>query len=333
MNAFMQSLSVQGSRRAEYFLAEELPAIKRIISAFIDADENELALVPNFSFGLNAIIPSLHHHRNVLLFDDDYPSLTQPFLLNKFNISWVRQMDGFSFDLQEIEEIIANKSIDIAAVSHVQYQTGYCIDIQAISAICKRYNVLLIVDGTQSLGAMPFSFHKSEVDIFISSNYKWMNAGYGSGIMAVKQKFLEKHEPRIGGFASFVKKTDSWKYEPSILSYEPGHLNYGGLLVLEDAIGLKLKLGLQEIYEHNLSLARHLLLELKRLDLPVLGTYDLANRSSIICLPTSDKLVESLENDNVVFTVRNSSIRFGIHFYNTKEDINRVVGAISKATA
>jgi len=158
MNAFMQSLSVQGSRRAEYFLAEELPAIKRIISAFIDADENELALVPNFSFGLNAIIPSLHHHRNVLLFDDDYPSLTQPFLLNKFNISWVRQMDGFSFDLQEIEEIIANKSIDIAAVSHVQYQTGYCIDIQAISAICKRYNVLLIVDGTQSLGAMPFSF-------------------------------------------------------------------------------------------------------------------------------------------------------------------------------
>jgi cysteine desulfurase/selenocysteine lyase len=331
MHQFMLELHESGSLSADQFLAEDLPRIRKKIAGFVDAQKNELALIPNFSFGLNAAIPVLRPFRKVLLLEHDYPSLTQPFVLNDFEITWISSDDGFSFDLDKIEQAIQQQDIRIVAVSQVQYLSGHCLDIEALGKICRRHNAILLVDGTQSLGAIPFSFAQSDVDIFISSNYKWMNGGFGTGIMMMKTDFIQEHEPRIGGFASFLNKNGTWKYAPSIQSYEPGHLNMGGFLVLEQALDFKLKLGLENIYAQNKALLDILVAGLKTNDIAIKGPYSNENRTGILCLSETLELTKSLDAHQIVYKARNGSIRLGLHFHNTREDVEVILQAILKA--
>jgi cysteine desulfurase/selenocysteine lyase len=331
INDFMRSLYSSGSIRTESFLSEDLPFIKQNIGSFVDADPEEIALIPNFSFGLNAILPSLVSHKSILLFEDDYPSLTQPFVLNDFDITWSQSEDGFHFDLNKMEETIKKKNIKVVAVSEVQYLTGFWVDIEALGEICKSTGAILIVDGTQSLGAIPYSFHRSAADIYIASNYKWMNAGLGTGIMLVKRSFLSEHEPKIGGFGSFIQRDGEWKYAPSIESYEPGHLNMGGFLVLDDAIDIKMKLGVDNIFKHNKELLDLLVNDLKQLKIEIIGPYDNRYRSTIVYLKDDVKIRSALQKHNIIFKTRNDGIRLGLHFYNTEGDVKKITAALEAA--
>ncbi len=328
LSQFTTSLQKDGSITSERFLSEDLPVIRRTVSAFLDADECEVALIPNFSFGLNALIPSILRYKKVLLLEDDYPSLTQPFVLNNFEITWLKSANGFSFELEEIENLISQNDINLIAVSQVQYLTGFMIDIEALGKLCKSHGVVLIIDGTQSLGAIPYSFRNSYADIYITSNYKWMNAGFGTGIMAIKTDFLERHEPKVGGFASFLNDDGSWGYSPSMRCYEPGHLNMGGLLVLEEAIKVKQQLGIENIYEHNRSLVDLLVREAENLKPEIIGPYSNESRCGIVCFKDSDRLKKSLANNKILFKSRGGKIRLGLHFHNTEEDVQKILKAM-----
>ncbi len=90
-----------------------IPEIRETVSTFIDAPIDEIALIPNFSYGLSAVIPSIASLKRVLLFKDDYPSLVEPFLINDFVVHWIESTDEFSIDMEEMKQSIINNNIKI----------------------------------------------------------------------------------------------------------------------------------------------------------------------------------------------------------------------------
>lgn len=325
---FNEELYHQGSKSAERFLTSELPTIRATASEFTDAPKDEIAFIPNFSYGLCAIIPAFTKLKKVLLFKDDYPSLTIPFQINDFEIFWVECKDGFSIDIDELKQSILEHKIEILALSHVQYLTGFTVDIQELGKFCKEHNVLFIVDGTQSLGALPFSFKNSSVDVYITSNYKWMNGGFGTGIMCIKSEVIERYTPKTGGFNSYKSINGQWKYIPSISSYEPGHLNMAGLSLLKDAMEFKLKIGIKNIADHNFNLMDRLVKGIKHLSIKLVGPDTNQNRSNIIGIHGDEKLANYLSEMGIITKMRSDIIRIGIHFYNTEIDIDRLIKAL-----
>ena len=325
---FNKRLHQLGSKQAEDFFVNGISEVRKSVARFIDAPTSEIALVPNFSFGLNAILPSIHELKQVLLFRGDYPSLTLPFELNDFEVHWMESVDQFSIDLNAIEDKIKNHKIKILAVSHVQYLTGFKVDIEALRFLCDKYKVLFILDSTQSLGALPFSFRSSGVNICITSNYKWMNAGYGTGIMCIDQETFHRYPPRIGGFNSFKYRNDKWQYLESIRSYEPGHPNMAGLVMLKDAIEFKLKLGLDYISKNNLELLETFTRQLKDIEFDLVGPYSNDLRASIVCIHGNKNLESYLLHHGIIVKMRNGMIRIGIHFYNTEDDIKCLINAL-----
>ena len=319
---FNEGLKKYGSKQAENFLEEELPQIRETVSAFIDAPVYEIALIPNFSHGICAVIPAISMLKRVLLFKDDYPSLIQPFLLNDFDVCWCNSTDGFNIDLEELKQSIIHNKIEIMAISHVQYISGFLIDIVDLGTFCKKHGVLFILDGTQSVGAMPFSFNDSDVDIFITSSYKWVNGGYGTGIMCIKQETIEKYVPKIGGFNSYKIVDGQWKYKPSISSYEPGHLNMSGLTLLKDALDFKMEIGVKNIAFHNLNLLNRLVEKIDSTSCNLIGPDNNTNRCNIVGIEGDEKLANYLDEQNIIVKMHNKIIRIGIHFYNTEDDID-----------
>lgn len=325
---FNETLQKYGSKAAEDFIFETIPHIRALVSTFIDAPINEFAFIPNFSYGLSAVIPAIKSLKRVLLFKEDYPSLVQPFLINPFEVFWIESHDGFTIDLEELKQIILLNKIEILAISHVQWLTGFMIDIDELGVFCKQHNVLFILDGTQSLGAIPFSFTNSHVNIFISSNYKWMNGGFGTGILCIKEETMAKYPPKIGGFNSYKYLDNEWKYQQSILSYEPGQLNMSGLAVLQNAIAFKIELGAENIADHNLNLLNRFTLGIASTSHKLVGPFENTNRCNIISFRGDANLVRYLGEQNIVVKMRQNVIRLGIHFYNTERDVDRLISSL-----
>ena len=168
---------------------ESLNATHDLVSQFFGSQPQNSFVVHNFSHGIRQALSFLPKDAKVLLLEDDYPSLCEAFHEFHFPFVSLKQQP----DLEEaIEQVLSTNSIDILALSIVQYTSGLLIDFDFLKQIKEQYPRLIIIgDGTQFLGAHSFQFDKSPFDVVVGSGYKWMLAGFGNGILMVSQDFLE----------------------------------------------------------------------------------------------------------------------------------------------
>jgi len=160
------------------------------VADLLSAKTSEVALIQNFSIGLNLFVQSLPAKTKILLIEQDYPSLTTPFVINDFEVIWTTFEDDNTLDLTKIEEAIKRHKPAFFALSHCQYLTGYLADLESIGAICKQYNCKLIVDATQSFGSISIDVKKCNISILGASCYKWALAGFGNGFLYINENTL-----------------------------------------------------------------------------------------------------------------------------------------------
>lgn len=313
------------STRSEEWRMNEEGRIRQAIADFVGAEARSIAMVPNFSWAWNGIVQSLKGSERALLYKRDYPSLLDPFRINHFDITWVDAPDGFNIDMDEVTNVISNKQVDIVALSHVQWSSGYKADIKAIGDLCREHGVLFMVDATQSMGANEIDLAQLNIDVFAASNYKWMNAGFGTAVLYIADGFLEKYQPVVGGHNSYKMVDGVMQYTPSVQSYEPGHPNMYGLTVLESAIKHKMQLGVANIQKHNYDLTQQFLVGIEGMPVKILGDHTMNHRTAIVLLKDEDGLGDHIKKHNIVVTQRNGLLRVSMHYYNTAEDVQVLV--------
>jgi selenocysteine lyase/cysteine desulfurase len=327
--AFYEELLTDSSTAAERLRDTAIERIRSTVATFLNAPASDIALLPNFSWGLNGVVQSLKGIKRVLLYRHDYPSLLEPFRINDFDIIWMDAIGDFEVSLDEIKRLSLEQNVEVIAISHVQWLSGFKIDISSLADFCRSNNILLIADATQSLGALVTDIASIQPDVLIASNYKWMNAGFGTGVMYAAPGFMEQYRPVVGGHGSYMMQNNSWQYVPSVRSYEPGHLNLHGLLVLEQAIKEKQSIGISAIETHGMNLTRLLLERLEGLPFRVFGDFTTEHRCPIVVVKAEDGMAEALLAAGIVVTSRNGLIRISMHFYNTEADVLRIAGCLA----
>lgn len=327
---FMKQLSENPAKAFEQWLANSLDDLRFSAAEFLDAGQDEIAFIPNFSYGLNALVHSLKPASRVMVLLEDYPSLIDPFLLNNFKIHRFKSPKKLNFNTEDIiVEMLAN-NIEILAISQVQWLTGFRADIDKLGKFCRERNILFIIDATQSMGALPLSLKQSGADVIISSSYKWMNAGYGTGILCARKDFLSRYLPKIRGNNSRMLAGEKWTDDSNIIGYEPGHLNIPGLILLQQAIEDKLKTGTDRISAHNLGLTSRFIDELEKPDKILIGPVSMENRSSIVSLKGGELLFNHLRKRGYEVSFRNKLVRVSFHYHNTPEAVDQLAQTINR---
>jgi len=329
-NELYREFANNASGASEAWCVGEETRIRNLLADFIGAPAANVAMVPNFSWAMNAIVQALKGTERVLLYKHDYPSLLEPFRINKFDITWVDAADGFNIDVAAIEQAVTSKTVDIVAISHVQWTSGYKLDLEHIGNLCRDNGVLFFVDGTQSLGACNIALSHLPIDVFAASHYKWMNAGFGNGTLYLTDAFMDRYPPVVGGHNSYRMQDGTWGYAPSVISYEPGSPNMFGLNIVAQAIAEKNAVGLAKIEVHNLQLAALLLRELGDAPVQLIGRQDMHNRSPIILLKDENGLGERIAESGITVTRRNGLLRVSTHFYNTEGDVKALGDCIRR---
>lgn len=300
--------------------------IRKTVSGFFNANVNETALIPNFSFGINTVLEGLSKGRKILLLKNDYPSINWPVETRDFNVCYAEIDENLE---QNIEKAVTLHKPDVFMFSMVQWLNGIKIDFEFLDRL-KSYhpNLLLIADGTQYLGTESFSFSESSIDVLGASAYKWLTAGYGNGFIMVKEAARERIFPKTIGFNS-AERFESKATETAFMKhFEPGHqdtLNYGSL---QQAMLFQEKLGKENIYRIIASLSKKAKERFTEMNLLKNDTLLREKHSSIFNLKGGLDLFEKMKENNIICSPRGGGIRVSFHYYNTDEELEKLLEVV-----
>ncbi len=326
---FYQELLEQGGAPRNNWY-DEVHRLRQEAAAWLGAEADEIALLPNFSVACNYVARALTDYARVLLLEDDYSSLTLPWLLPDYQVHYCSAMPNGAIDLNVLEEQIKKHRIEVLALSHVQYASGFCVDLETLARCCRDWGVLLVVDATQSLGVMPIDMRNAPVDILMASGYKWMTAGYGNALLFVRRALHHRLRVPAAGNNSFdkaleVRSRADLSFSPRLL--EVGHYDFASLRALRQAVSELQAIGQEAVQRRMRALTTYLYRHLPA-SAEVVSDYAEANRSGITVLRGGLDLERALRKQKVVTSARPGGLRISLHFYNNEADIDHLCQAL-----
>ncbi|MEL7220704.1 MAG: aminotransferase class V-fold PLP-dependent enzyme [Bacteroidota bacterium] len=329
--------------KPEHFF-EELQGVKRNFAKIIHTPEpDRIAFIPSVSYGIATVAKNLplKAGQEIILPVDQFPS-------NYY--SWKRLADerGATLKVVGVEEG-PNKgkrwnaaildAIDsqtaVLAISHVHWAEGVLFDLVAMRDKTEQYNAWLVVDGTQSVGALPFDVARIRPDALICAAYKWLMGPYSTA--------LAYYGPRMDGGVpieeNWINRKDSHnfrnlvnyqeEYQPLAGRYCVGEQsNFMLLPMLETALQQINAWEVERIQAYCQELNAPFLEELSALGYHILPEDQRAHHLLGISLPQGLKM-ETIQRElaakNITVSVRGQSIRIAPNVYNNRTDWEKLM--------
>jgi len=342
------------------------------VAGFIGARKDEVVFVRNASEGLNLVAFSwglnklkkgdvvvtsvLEHHSNMLPWrmvvektgaelkyidvDDEGGLLLKG--KSKTKVSGVK--------IGSMEQVLVGK-VKLVAVSAKSNMTGALQPIEAVVKAVRRVNrrVVIVVDGSHSVPHMITDVKKLGVDFLSYSGHKMLGP-MGSGVLWGRKKLLEEMPPFLRGgdmISEVTLESEEWNRVPH--KFEAGTPNVAGAVGLAAAVDYLTRVGMKEIYKHEIKLTNYALKKLKELkgDVEVYGPSEADKRAGVVTFNVkgvhAHDVAQILDREGVA--VRSgqhctgplferlgipASVRASLYLYNLKEEIDVMVEALKK---
>lgn len=319
---------LQGREHALPDISAVCEHARSTVADFTGTRPERVSLVPNFSWGMNAVAAALcGHGPRVAVLENDYPSLVWP--LQDWGgristIDWGRDMEDRIFSA------VRKEAPEVFALSMVQWIDGRKLPLDFYRRLKAEFpSLLILADATQYLGTEAFSFEGSGIDILGCSGYKWLLSGYGNGFFVFSDYASERLDIRVVGSNSTLQKSGARERVSLNRSLEPGHLdalNFGGLAFSLEYLQ---NLGLERIGRQLEVLAEATWQIMDEVDSDRLPLADRSCHGSIYWFPCGKETFENLNRNGVICSWRNEGIRVSWHFYNTLEDVAGFLSALT----
>ncbi|MEQ8217235.1 MAG: aminotransferase class V-fold PLP-dependent enzyme [Arenibacter sp.] len=299
------------------------------VGKFFGCKTDNVALVPNFSIGLNLLLEGMQAKRNVLLLEGDYPSLNWPFESRGHATYYLKVTDSLE---ENIYDRIKLDNINVLGLSLVQWLNGIKVDLEFLKNLKKDFpDLLIIADGTQFLGTEIFNFEDSGIDVLGASSYKWLLGGYGNGFMLFADETPDKFKCRSTGFNAADGDMEGREKVSFAKQFEPGHLDTFNFGSLNYSLGFLSDIGMETISKQIKKLSLKAKGELENLGLLEESVVKRKAHSSIFNIQWDKDLYAKFMEQDVVCAQRGNGIRLSFHFYNTENEIDKIIGILKSS--
>ena len=320
---------------ADFFSDVEI--VRRLAATIIGCDANDISLVPAASYGIATAMQnlSLEPNQEILVLEEQFPSNVYGWMeLARRSGAKLKTVPRPADDdwTQAILNAINSKTA-LAALPHCHWTDGSLIDLELVSASLRKYDAALVVDATQSLGAMPLDINRIQPDFLVAACYKWLLGPYSTGILYVAPKHQNGQpiEPgwanRAGSedFTALVNYRD--EYQAGARRFDIGERSNFALLP-------PLIVGFQQIIDWGVDAIQETITGMTDIiaNRAEENGLRIANRSHRaghflgIRLPggVPSNLTVELASHGVFVSVRGDSVRVTPHLYNNSDDVDRL---------
>ncbi|QPH52254.1 aminotransferase class V-fold PLP-dependent enzyme [Pontivivens ytuae] len=306
----------------------EVDAIRARVARMIGADAADIAFLGSASHALNLAAAYSRPGAHVVSLEGEFPSVAQPFLARGCTVDFVPLAPDARPDIDAMAAAIRPETAAIA-VSHVQFRTGWRVDLAALGQLAKQHGLDLFVDATQSLGAVPVDVEG--VALLTASTYKWLCAGYGTAITYLSPQLRARPSPVFGWRSAaepYALRPDDITPHPSAVTAEAGHPPFAPILALGGALAHADTLGLTAIHDRIAELTEHLHSKLAEAGLTPVAP---AGQSGITAIrhERAAELKGEMARKGVHITASTGCIRLSPHAFNTLHEIETSVSELS----
>lgn len=248
---------------------------------------------------------------------------------------------------EEIENKITEKTKIVAAV-HVSNVLGIINPIDKIIKKAHSVGAVVVVDGSQSVPHMKVDVQAMDADFLVFSGHKMLSP-MGIGILYGKEELLDKMPPFLfgGDMIEYVEEQET-TFAPLPAKFEAGTQDVGAAAGLAAAIGYIEKVGFAEIERIERELVEYAVPKLQALPfIELYGCKDLSLKTGVITFNVKDvhphDVASVLDAEGVAVRAGhhcaqplmrylnvNATCRASFYFYNTHEDVDRLVAALSR---
>ena len=331
--------------RTPHDFFSDAETIRILAAGLFGGDTNGYAIIPAVSYGIStavrAIEPQVRKGDKILVLAEEFPSNILP---------WQRVAKERGADIITIESPSNNdwtpaiserigKDIKVVSLSTCHWTNGSIIDLKIVRQLCDQSGSILVVDATQSLGAMTFSVDQIKPDFLVAAGYKWLLCPYGFSLMFVSEKWRESRpleetwqaRENAEDFASLVNY--SGKYMAGARRFDVGEKCTPTILPGAIAALEQLKTWGIENISNSLSLINN----------KIAGTLNNLGFNTIeetlrcphilgAVMPANYRrnLISELRERNIFISQRGQSIRFAPHLFINENDINRLIHALNE---
>ncbi|MEP6926643.1 MAG: aminotransferase class V-fold PLP-dependent enzyme [Ginsengibacter sp.] len=318
------------------------------LGSLINAAPQQIALIPSSSYGLKSVVNNLpvNNGKHAITVSDEFPSDYYTIL------NWCKKNDK---ELKVIspppyssergkkwnEKILESINIETAVViiSGIHWTDGTKFDLQKIGERCMEVNALFIVDGTQSVGALPIDVTLFHIDALVCAAYKWLLAPYSIGFAYFSEYFnngapLEDswmNKSNAGDFARLTSYVD--EYKPGAARYNVGEFsNFILAPMFNAALAQIIDWKVNSIQEYCSNLIQPLVQLLKEKKIWIEDENYRTSHLFGFLLPqnfSAINLLEKLQERKIFVSTRGDTIRVSVHLYNTEKDIESLIGVLA----
>ena len=337
---------------------EEYENTRTKIASFINAKHREEIIFSKnateslnliaYSYGLDnlkendeIVLSIMEHHSNLVPWQKVAKTTGA-----KLNYMYIN--DEFELSDEEIESKITDNT-KIVGITHVSNVLGTINNVEKIIKYAHKKGAIVVVDSSQSIPHMKIDVQKMDADFLVFSGHK-MLAPLGIGVLYGKRELLNKMNPFLmgGDMIEYVYEQNT-TFAPLPNKFEAGTQNVEGVVGLGAAIDYIEKIGYEKIAEIEEEVVEYAREKLKELDFITLymspnkenhqavisfningvHPHDVASilDSYGVCVRSGNHCAQPLMR----FLGIDSTCRASFYFYNTKEDVDKLVEALKKA--
>lgn len=330
----------------------ESDEVRRRFAALVNApDPQSVAILPAVSYGIGVAAANtpVDAGQNIVLLHEQFPGNVYPWRRlateKDAEIRMVGPGDseqrGRAWNERILDAIDASTAV--VSLAPVHWTDGTVFDLASVGARAREVGAALVIDGTQSVGALPFDVQELEPDALIAAGYKWMLGPYSLGVGYFGSRYREGRpleETWIGregseDFKNLVDYQDA--YQPGAVRFDVGERsNFILVPMFLEALGLLLEWGPARIQAYTADLSRELLEEAEALGYRVEEDAYRVGHLFGIRMPGDldmEPLRQALQREGVSTSLRGSALRVSPQVYNDREDMDALVRALRSALA
>lgn len=310
---------------------------------------NRVAIIPSASYGISTVAQNIPINKGeeIMVMGEQFPSNVYPWQRLASKTGAIVKTIEAPVDLQDRgrewnQKVLAaiNSKTRVVAMGNVHWADGTLFNLQAIRNRTKEVGALLIIDGTQSVGALPIDVAVLQPDALVCAAYKWLLGPYAIGMAYFGDAFLdgipleENWITRLGSeeFSGLVKYEQH--YQPGVTRFDMGERS--NFILVPMAIEA---LRLVNLWKpKNIQQYAHRITHKPLATLKAAGWWieDDSFRSQHLfgIRPPSGvdlkKIKEKLTKAKIGVSFRGNSIRVAPHVYNSEQDVWKLVNALIK---
>lgn len=327
--------------------AAPMQIVRHTAAAMLNARDDEIAVVQNTSEAVAhvALGLDLSPGDHIVSAEVEYPANIYPWMeacrRSGAHLVRVAETVGVNGQVRVTEDALLdacdNPRTRVLAISHVQWGSGQRMDLSRLGKFCNQRGILFSVDAIQSMGVVPIDVKRDHIDFLQAGGHKWMLGTMGAGVMYIRRDKLDRLRPNVVGWGSVVDPLNwedvKYTLQPDAKRYEYGSPSMASVVGLGTGMQMLAAIGIARVHARVKRLGDRFAAGVAELGYHVVTPRAPANPdtcSGAVCFVPNNSdaksIYHALSKDHATeLAFRCGRVRFSPHFYNTDEQVDRLL--------